>query len=213
MDAAWLSRLNSTDWLTLALVVITAFYAWATFKILRVNQAMVVAMRDQQHAAMRPYVLVSSHFRSGTPFIYLSIKNVGKTAALDLELSIDKDFYQLSEKRDDRNIAKTPAFSSPISSLPPGGELLYLLGHGPSLFGPPNAEQLAPLEFVVGARYRIEGGWVSEKSIIDLRPYLNTDYFNDPISAEIKKVREVLGELKQIRRSIDEIGNREERGL
>ncbi len=64
--------MSNTDFLTLALVVITAFYAWATLKILRANEAMVAAMRDQQNAAMRPYITVSIHIRTGTQLLYQS---------------------------------------------------------------------------------------------------------------------------------------------
>lgn len=39
--------MSSTDWLTLVLVVVTAFYAWATYRILRANEAVVKAMQDQ----------------------------------------------------------------------------------------------------------------------------------------------------------------------
>jgi hypothetical protein len=49
--------MTNTDWITIVLVIITAFYAWATHKILRANEAMVSAMRDQQNAAMRPMFL------------------------------------------------------------------------------------------------------------------------------------------------------------
>jgi len=58
--------MTNTYWLTLALIVITAFYAWATLKILRANEAMVSTMRDQQNAAMRRYILVSTSVRTGT---------------------------------------------------------------------------------------------------------------------------------------------------
>ncbi|MBI5908028.1 MAG: hypothetical protein HY853_05530 [Burkholderiales bacterium] len=132
--------MTNTDWLTLALVVITAFYAWATLKILRANEAMVSTMRDQQNAAMRPYILVSTSVRTGTQLFYLSIKNVGKTAALGLKLSLDKSFYQLGEKREDRNIANSAAFSRVIDSLPPDGQLLFLLGSGPTLYSGSNTE-------------------------------------------------------------------------
>lgn len=117
-----LQIMTNTDWLTLALVVITGFYAWATLKILRANEAMVSTMRDQQNAAMRPYILVSTNLRMGTQLLYLSIKNVGKTAALNLKLSLDKSFYQLGEKREERNIANSAAFSRTIDSLPPDGQ-------------------------------------------------------------------------------------------
>lgn len=90
--------MTDTDWLTLALVVITAYYAWAILNILRANEAMVSTMRDQQNAAMCPYILVSPSVKAGTQRLYLSIKNVGKTAAHDPKFSPDKNFYQFGER-------------------------------------------------------------------------------------------------------------------
>jgi hypothetical protein len=181
--------MTNTDWLTLALVVITAFYAWATLKILRANEAMVSTMRDQQNAAMRPYILVSTSVRTGTQLLYLSIKNVGKTAALGLKLSLDKSFYQLGEKREERNIANSAAFSRVIDSLPPNGQLIFLLGNGPTLYDSSNAEELSPLVFQVTATYTSGAEPISETSTVDLRPYINTDVPHDPIAEELGKLR------------------------
>ena len=194
--------MSNTDLLTLALVVITAFYAWATLKILRANEAMVAAMRDQQNAAMRPYITASIHIRTGTQLFYLSIKNVGKTAALGLALSLDKNFYQLGEKRDDRNIANSAAFSKPIDSLPPDGQLLFLLGSGPTLFGGSNTDELSPLVFQVKATYMAGSQSVSETSIVDLRPYIKTDIPHDPIVEELGRLRESFDKLA---RSVDNL--------
>lgn len=181
--------MTNTDWLTLALVVITGFYAWATLKILRANEAMVSTMRDQQNAAMRPYILVSTNLRVGTLLLYLSIKNVGKTAALNLKLSLDKSFYQLGEKREERNIANSAAFSRTIDSLPPDGQLLFLLGNGPSLCSGSNTEELSLLVFQVTALYMSGSETISETSTVDLRPYINTDVPHDPIVEELGKLR------------------------
>ncbi len=195
---ALLSSMTNTDWLTLALVVITAFYAYATFKILRANEAMVSAMRDQQNAAMRPYVLVSTSVRTGTQLLYLSIKNVGKTAALDLTLSLDKNFYQLGEKREERNVAKSAAFTRSIDSLPPDGQLLFLLGNGPTLYGGGNNDELSPLVFQVTAKYRSGTDTISEQSTVDLRPYINTDVPHDPVVEELEKLRKEFAKLSQV---------------
>jgi len=197
-----MSNISNTDLLTLALVVVTAFYAWATLKILRANEAMVSTMRDQQNAAMRPYITVSTNIRTGTQLIYLSIKNVGKTAALGLTLSLDKSFYQLGEKRAERNIANSAAFSRPIDSLPPEGQLLFLLGNGPTLYGGSNAEELSPLLFQVTATYMAGSQPVTETSIVDLRPYINTDVPHDPVVEELSKLRESLDKLV---RSVDNL--------
>lgn len=187
--------MTNTDWLTLALVVITAFYAFATLKILRANEAMVTAMKEQQNAAMRPYVLVSSRVRTGTQLLYLSIKNVGKTAALDLNLSLDRNFYQLGDKREERNIAKSAAFTRAIDSLPPGGQLLFVLGNGPALYGSANSDSLSPLVFQVTAKYRSGSDQFSEASTVDLRPYINTDLPHDPLVEELEKLRREVAKL------------------
>ena len=190
--------MTNTDWLTLALVLITAFYAWATLQILRANEAMVVTMRDQQNAAMRPYILVSANLRMGTQLLYLSIKNVGKTAALDLKLSLDKSFYRLGEKREERNIANSAAFSRAIDSFPPDGQLLFLLGNGPTLYSGSNTEELSPLVFQVTASYRSGTEVVSETSTVDLRPYINTDVPHDPIVEELEKLRQEFVKLSKL---------------
>jgi len=182
-------NMTNTDWLTLALVVITAFYAWATLKILRANEDMVSTMRNQQNAAMRPYILVSTNVRMGTQLLYLSIKNVGKTAALSLKLSLDKNFYQLGQERDERNIANSAAFSRVIDSLPPDGQLIFLLGGGSTLYSASNSENISPLVFQVTASYSSGSEWITEKSTVDLRPYINTDILHDPIVEEIGKLR------------------------
>ena len=189
--------MTNTDWLTLALVVITAFYAWATLKILHANESMVSTMRDQQNAAMRPYILVSATARTGTQLFCLSIKNVGKTAALSLKLSLDRIFYQLGEKRDDRNIANSAAFSRVIDSLPPDGQLLFILGNGPSLLGGSNTEELCPLMFKVTAKYMSGSESISETSIVDLRAYINTIVQTDPIVEELGKLREEFVKLSK----------------
>ncbi len=193
-----LDSMTNTDWFTLTLVLITAFYAYATFKILRANEAMVLAMRDQQNAAMRPYILISTNIRMGTQLFYLSIKNVGKTAALDLELSMDKDFYQLGEKREERNIAVSTAFSQTIDSLPPDGQLLFLLGNGSSLYSETNRDELSPLLFTVKAKYRSITDSYTETSIVDLHPYVNTDIPHDPVVEELGKLRQEINKLNKL---------------
>ena len=204
--------MSNTDWLTLVLVLITGFYAWATLKILRANEAMVATMRSQQDAALRPYIEISIHLRTGTQLIYLTIRNAGKTAAARLKLSIDKDFYQLGNKRPESNLRNSVAFRNEINSLPPNGALLFLLGNGPSLYSINREEDLSPLTFKVSATYSWGASKTIEISSIDLRPYIDTDVPHDPIVEELKKVKDELKqlkelkELKSIRRSLESLG-------
>lgn len=190
-----LESMTNTDWFTLTLVLVTAFYAYATFKILRANEAMVKTMRDQQNAAMRPYIIISVNVRMGTQLLYLSIKNVGMTAAIDLRLSMDKNFYQLGEKHEERNIANSVAFSQTINSLPPDGQFLFLLGNGPTLYGESNSEGLSPLLFTITANYRSITDSYTETSVVDLRPYINTDAPYDPVVEELRSLRQEVTKL------------------
>ncbi len=50
--------------LTGALVLVTAFYAWATYRILKANERVVEVMHEQAAAIARPYVTI-------TPFLEL----------------------------------------------------------------------------------------------------------------------------------------------
>ena len=78
-------QLTATDWLTLALVVVTAFYAWATFRILRANEGVVAAMREQTEALLRPYIVVSASPRVGTTLLCLEVRNTGRSPAMACE--------------------------------------------------------------------------------------------------------------------------------
>jgi len=189
--------MTTTDWLILALVAITTLYAWISFRILRANQAMVSAMKDQQNAAMRPYIQVSVNVRPGTQLLYLSIKNVGKTAAYDLALTLDKDFYPPGKKGEESNLAENTAFSQILDCLPPDGQLLFLLGNGNVLSNRQNSEALSPLQFQVTAEYFADTELISETSSVDLRPHLNMAVLPEPIVEELEKLRQVFMKLSK----------------
>lgn len=164
---------------------------------------MVQAVRDQQYAAMRPYVQLTTTVRLGTTLLYLQVENVGKTAAMDLTLSMNKDFYQLGEQTEQANLRNVAAFSQPIRSLPPGVRLRFLLGTGASKFG--SNDERCPQRFDIVATYSTGSERVAETSAIDLKPYLHTEAETDPIAEELAKLREKLSELERIRKCIDQL--------
>ena len=183
--------MSTTDWLTLALVLITAFYAWATFEILRANKGVVQAMQAQTEAQLRPYVVVSVTLRAGTTLLLLEIQNTGKSPALDLRLHMDKDFFFNGERGRD-NIAKLPVFTAPIESLSPGARIVFILGVGHAIFSDGVDESTCPKVFNVTAEYSFSGKQYTEKNTIDLRPLLHSSAEHDPVADEIKKLRESL---------------------
>jgi hypothetical protein len=184
--------LSATDWLTVALVVITGVYAWVTFKILRANEAVVQAMNQQTEAQTRPYVVVSASPRIGTTLLLLEIQNTGKSPAVALRLTMDRDFYPHAERRESENIAKLPAFTEPIESLAPGARLAFILGVVGTIFGTKADESLCPRVFSVHAAYSHASHAYSENSTIDLRPMLHSSVLHDPVAAELERLRQSL---------------------
>lgn len=184
--------MTNTDWLTLVLILVTAFYAWVTFRILRANEAVVTAMQSQTEAQLRPYVVVSVAPRIGTTLLLLEIQNTGRSPALDLRLRMDRDFFAHAEREDTENIAKLPAFSEPICSLAPGARLQFILGVGATIFAPRVDESICPKLFSVNAKYQHAGHAYDEDNTIDLRPMLHSAAIHEPIAEEVKKLRESL---------------------
>lgn len=183
--------MTTTDWLTLALVLITAFYAWATFRILRANEGVVGAMREQTEAQLRPYVVVWAGTRIGTTLLILEIQNTGKSPAVDVRLGIDKAFYINGEKNS-QDLAALPAFTQPIEALAPGVRLQFVLGVGHTLFSDDIDEAVSPKVFCVHAEYGFAEKRYSEHHTVDLRPLLHTTAIHDPVADEIKSLRESL---------------------
>ncbi|MES3010771.1 MAG: hypothetical protein V4738_08310 [Pseudomonadota bacterium] len=183
--------MSITDWLTLALVLITTFYAWATFEILRANKSVVQAMQAQTEAQLRPYIVAAVAVRAGTTLLLLEIRNTGKSHAVDVRLAMDKDFFFNGEKAE-KNIARMNIFTQPIESLSPGVSIPFVLGVGHSIFANSVDDSICPKVFSITAEYSFAGRRYKEQNIIDLRPLMNSSAEHDPIAEEVKKFRESL---------------------
>ena len=181
--------------LTAALVLITAFYAWATFKILRANERVVEVMHEQAIAESRPYVVVAPVLELDNPIFYLRISNPGRTSATNLRLTIDKSFFKFGEESKDRDLASFTAFNQSIDSFPPGSAITFSLAQGFKIFEGKTEHPKLPHTFSVTAEYEFADKQVREVNRIDLRPYLNADI---PQDAYMRKLKEISESLKKI---------------
>nr|QEO74137.1 hypothetical protein [uncultured bacterium] len=186
--------------LTAALVVITAVYAWVTFRMMRTSERTLQAMRDQSEASLRPYVTVSAFTVPNNFLFFLRISNTGRTAAQNVRLELDRDFYQYGGEAGGVNLRSAVAFREPIQQLPPGAEIVFGLAEGVVILGERNDPAVTPPVFAISATYSYSDRTVSERTVIDLRPYSAGMNAPDPIATELKKLRE--GELATIRKSL-----------
>lgn len=177
--------------LTGALVLITAFYAWATYKILKANEKVVDTMHEQAEAMTRPYVAVTALLEVDNPIFYLRIANTGKTAATDLNLSLDKPFSRLTEKS---------AFNDMIKSFPPGAEIVFLLAQSFVIFADNADSNVTPSCFTVTAEYSFGGKRVVEANIIDLKPYLGASI---PQDAYVRKLNAINESIQMVAKKIE----------
>jgi hypothetical protein len=170
--------------LTGILVIITAFYAWATYRILKANEKTVNAMRDQEEALRRPYITIAPYTVPGTPLMGICIANTGKSPAQNLSLSLDKNFYRFGEK--DKNITQLNAFREPIDMFAPGTELNFDLAMGFNIFAEDADPNIMPRLFSITASYEFFGKRVTEKNTIDLNPFLGSTLPRDSLVKELK---------------------------
>lgn len=189
-----MNSLTPTEWLTLALVIITAFYAWATLRILKSNQASVAAMNAQLEAQQRPYVTLVATVRPGTTLICLELLNTGKSAATDVRLRLSEN-YLFNGEEGGRNLAEAPAFTRPIASVSSGTRLVYLLGMGSNVLGRSDAR--CPMVFTVNATYKFGAHSYTEDHVVDLHPMIQATAVPDPLVDQLKEVTKEIKGLTQ----------------
>lgn len=185
------------EYLTAILAFITAIYAYLTLRMAKASEASVTAMRDQSEAMSRPYVTVAPFIRPHTTLLYLRVSNIGKMAAQNLRLSLDRDFFPFGEvNRPERNLRTISAFSTPIDSFAPGMELIFALAQGFVIFGESAQPGACPTQFSVTATYEFLGKSVTEVNRIDLRPYIGSEGERDPVVEELERIRGVMEKAK-----------------
>lgn len=187
------------EFLTALLVIITGFYAWATYRILKANELVVEAMREQSEATYRPYVAVSLFLEPDNPIFYMRVKNLGKTAAKDVRLKIDRPFFKFGRKSDEDNLESFAVFNEPIDSLPPDSEIIFSLIQANVLFKPNTDQSICPRSFIIHSCYKFGSKEVNESHLIDMKPYMGSDIPQDPM---IRKMKEISENIRGIRNAM-----------
>ena len=173
--------------LTGVLVVITGFYAW-------VRDKMLTVLHQQAEAVTRPYLRISVFSEPNDVLFYLRIANMGKTGASNVRLTLDRDFYQLGERRLP-NLREASVFQQPIEHFPPGAEIIFGLAQSYVVLDDQADQSITPSVFSINATYSYGKKTFSEMTTIDLRPYSESMKPPSAIADELKKIREQLEEI------------------
>jgi hypothetical protein len=181
--------------LTSLLVIITAFYAWVTFRIMKANERTVAAMGSQIELATRPYVALGLVTIPNSNMFCLRVANTGKTGAENLRLTLDRDFCQFGKA--EKNLRDMTAFQEPIQQLPPGTEIVFGLAMGPQFVGDALNEALTPPVFSITATYSYGDRTVTEVTTIDARPYRDSMSPPSAVATELRGIKEHLKKMTE----------------
>jgi len=111
-----------TEFLTFLLVVLTAVYAYLTYRIMSANRAAVDTMRAQIVASVRPYVYFD--LVTTGPLIEGVLTNTGVSAAYDVTVSL-RPAVQVHIRG---AAQQSSLIGKPITLLPPQKEMREFLG-------------------------------------------------------------------------------------
>jgi hypothetical protein len=156
------------------LAFITLYYAIITHRILVVNKRSIELSEFQIEAQSRPYVNVVSAVLGGTQLLQLKIANIGKSAANDLQITVEPPFYRFGTKQDSHLLQNLPIFNESVASFGPGVEILVDLGAANQIAEMPEeiSGKLPTLNFT--SRYSNGVKVYEERTVIDLTIYLMT---------------------------------------
>jgi len=187
---------------TFLLVVVTVVYVVVSFFILRANKGavevmgkQVEVMKEQHEASLRPYIVPSTFLVPGNYMISLQISNVGKMAAGDLKLKLDKDYYypRLEKEEDERSIRDAYIFQNKVATFAPGERRVFYLGTGEEIFGCASSKR--PHQFTITATYSFSGKTVEEETVIDLETYRGSQL--QPQDAVVRELTNIAAAIKK----------------
>ena len=106
-----LSTQTVTNLISLVMISVTTVYVILTSRIAR-------AAEEQSEAAWRPYVVITTKMgRSGMLGLY--VRNMGRSNANNLLLSISDSFHQSGTPGTDYEMSTHHAFTNGIETFPP----------------------------------------------------------------------------------------------
>ena len=179
---------------TFLLVLVTVVYVLLSYFILRANKAAVQVMQKQHEASLRPYIVPSTFLVPGNYMISLQISNVGKIAAEDLQLNLDKDYYPSREKEvDERSLRNAYIFQNKVTTFAPGERRVFYLGTGEDIFGDISSRR--PHQFTITATYSFSGKTVSEQTVMDLETYRGSQL--QPEDAVVRELKNITAAIKE----------------
>jgi hypothetical protein len=160
---------------SIILIAITGVYAYLTHRLVR-------AAEEQAWEANRAHVIAKISTNQGGQLLLLHFENIGKAAAKNLSVKLDKPVHKRLGSKDD--LREMPFIKSGLSYFPPGTPVKYSIAASHQWLGETVDRSLHPKNFVVELEYSTLGRLVNESVKIDVVDQLfmsaiDRDYIDD----------------------------------
>jgi hypothetical protein len=181
---------QATNIVSLVLVVVTGLYVFLTYQIAHANSKMAQHLVDQQEEMSRPIIAANIEIRSQV-LLVLVIRNVGRTVASNVRMSLDRDFFRFGQT-ESGNLRNLSIFQKESFTLAPGDLLRFDLAQGFVIFADDADESLVPKTFEIEIEYVSLRKPYKETIAVDLKPYQMTNWPKSELALEIESLAKVL---------------------
>ena len=173
---------NLNFYLTSILVVITCWYAYSTYRLVKENEKFRKELK-------KPFIVLDID-NSNPPFYYCVIKNLGNGPAKNVKFKIDPDIPY--GKESNIKLSDIPLFKN-LQFIPPNKEIRFFLG---SALQEIKGKPLWKYKFSIQVRYEdIFKEYHEDKYEIDLSAY---EYLLRETRRDLNDFYKILGEIKKI---------------
>ena len=149
-------------------------------------------MHRQFEESLRPYIAVDVFVERGSHIFRLRIRNLGKSAAANLRLSLDRDFCQFGNP--EHNLRNTYAFRENVATFPPNFELIFDLDVSHQVLGK-KAPEVTPTKFKVSWFYTFVDKHYEDSTEVDLETFLDSCANPEPLVDELRGISKSLEKL------------------
>lgn len=173
--------------------VVTIVYVVLTYRLLLSNREALQVLEAELESTLRPYVVIDVFNHPGNPILKLRIRNVGGSAARELQMEVDRSFLRFYPSFKDHNLRDLPIFNKVVETFAPRAELVIDLGIGPQIF---QNVSVCPTEFKIGLRYQYGKKTFNDTAVIDLETFRGAAINPEPIVEELRAITKALEKMQ-----------------
>lgn len=157
------------------------------------------ALLKQVEVLYRPYITVWVEMdNAGTRKLH--VMNTGRSAARNLSLTMDRDFYQLAKQESDGerwNLRRAYLFSNTILSFGPNSHVQFVLAGATQLNDENIDQSLMPRQFVITSHYESADVIYQEGHQIDLDQFRSSFLHKDFTVEALRSIGKTLEGIKE----------------